>query len=101
MVRSAAIQQILSQPRLGLRPTLQVILDLTTLEKAGKFREFKGLIRVYNGKRGQHERNALPGSGVMASPLGFSSLSRKRYSLSSSTEITSNPTTAENFDWTL
>lgn len=57
------MQQILSQPRLGRRPTLQVILDLTTLEKAG-FKEFKDLIRVYNGKRGQHERNALPGSGA-------------------------------------
>ena len=31
-----------------------MILDLTTLEKAGKFKEFKNLIRVYNGKRGLH-----------------------------------------------
>lgn len=31
-----------------------MILDLTTLEKAGKFKEFKQLIRVYNGKRGLH-----------------------------------------------
>lgn len=53
-VRKAALQQILSQPRVGRRPTLQVILDLTTLEKAGKFKEFKHLIRVYNGKRGLH-----------------------------------------------
>ena len=53
-VRSATVQQILSQPRLGRRPTLQVILDLTTLEKAGKFKGFKDLIRVYNGKRGLH-----------------------------------------------
>jgi hypothetical protein len=29
-----------------------VILDLTTLEKVGKFKEFKDLSRVYNGKRG-------------------------------------------------
>ncbi len=35
-VRQAAQQQILSQPRIGRRPTLQVILDLTTLEKVGK-----------------------------------------------------------------
>jgi hypothetical protein len=34
-VRQAAQQQILSQPRIGRRPTLQVILDLTTLEKVG------------------------------------------------------------------
>lgn len=31
-----------------------MILDLTTLEKAGSFKEFKHLIRVYNGKRGLH-----------------------------------------------
>ena len=53
-VRQAAQQQILSQPRTGRRPTLQVILDLTTLEKVGKFKGFKELIRVYNGKRGLH-----------------------------------------------
>jgi len=53
-VRQAALQQILSQTRLGRRPTLQVILDLATLEKTGKFREFKHLIRVYNRKRGLH-----------------------------------------------
>ena len=53
-VRKVALQQILSQPRRGRRPTLQVILDLTTLEKVGKFKQFKHLIRVYNGKRGLH-----------------------------------------------
>jgi hypothetical protein len=53
-VRQAILQQILSQPRVGRRPTLQVIIDLTTLEKTGKFKEFKDLIRVYNGKRGLH-----------------------------------------------
>jgi hypothetical protein len=36
----------------GHRPTLQVILDLTTLEKTGKFKGLGELIRVYNGKRG-------------------------------------------------
>ncbi len=44
-VREAALQQILSQPRVGRRPTLQVILDLTTLEKVGKFKQFKHLVR--------------------------------------------------------
>ena len=53
-VRQAACKQILLQPRVGRRPTLQVIIDLTTLEKAGKFREFQHLVRVYNGKRGLH-----------------------------------------------
>jgi hypothetical protein len=31
-----------------------VIIDLTTLEKCGKFQEFEHLISVYNGKRGLH-----------------------------------------------
>lgn len=33
---------------------LQVIIDLTTLEKRGKFKPFDHLISVYNGKRGLH-----------------------------------------------
>ena len=33
---------------------LQVIIDLTTLEKRGKFKPFEHLISVYNGKRGLH-----------------------------------------------
>ncbi|MBE9193585.1 transposase [Gloeocapsopsis crepidinum LEGE 06123] len=53
-VRQAACKQILSHSRVGRRPTLQVIVDLTTLEKAGKFQEFNHLVRVYNGKRGLH-----------------------------------------------
>ncbi|WP_041934254.1 hypothetical protein [Gloeothece verrucosa] len=31
-----------------------MIVDLTTLEKVGKFSNFKDLIRVYNHKRGLH-----------------------------------------------
>ena len=38
----------------GRRPFLQVIVDLTTLEKCGKFKKFEDLISVYNGKRGLH-----------------------------------------------
>jgi hypothetical protein len=48
------IQQILSQPRVGRKPILQVIIDLTTLEKRGKFKALDGLVRVYHGKRGLH-----------------------------------------------
>ena len=33
---------------------LQVIIDLTTLEKCGKFKSEEHLISVYNGKRGLH-----------------------------------------------
>jgi hypothetical protein len=36
------------------RPMLQVIIDLTTLGKTGKFKPFEHLISVYNGKRGLH-----------------------------------------------
>jgi len=41
------------QPR-GRRPHLQVILDLTSLEKRGKFKPFESLVSVFNGKRGVH-----------------------------------------------
>jgi hypothetical protein len=48
------IQEILSFCPQGRKPQLQVILDLTTLEKCGKFKAFEDLIRVYNRKRGLH-----------------------------------------------
>ncbi len=51
-VRKAVLQQILSYPQVGRKPTLQVILDLITLEKAGKFKEFNYLIRIYSDRRG-------------------------------------------------
>jgi hypothetical protein len=41
------------RPR-GRRPHLQVMLDMTTLEKRGKFKAFKDLISVFHGKRGVH-----------------------------------------------
>jgi hypothetical protein len=49
-----AVLKILSSSNPGRKPFLQVIIDLTTLEKRGKFSEFGDLIRVYNGKRGLH-----------------------------------------------
>lgn len=52
--RRMVIQQILSQPRVGRKPILQVIIDLTTLEKRGKFQALDGLVRVYYGNRGLH-----------------------------------------------
>ncbi|MBW4642205.1 MAG: transposase [Goleter apudmare HA4340-LM2] len=52
--RARIVQQILSECSKGRKPCLQVIIDLTTLEKFGKFKEFKNLISVYNGKRGLH-----------------------------------------------
>ncbi|MBW4501025.1 MAG: hypothetical protein KME57_16035 [Scytonema hyalinum WJT4-NPBG1] len=57
IVRSHVLEtvlKVLSASGKGRRPFLQVIIDLTTLEKRGKFKEFEDLIRVYNGKRGLH-----------------------------------------------
>lgn len=87
-VRKAALQQIMSQPRVGQRPTLQVILDLTTLEKVGKFEEFKHLIRVYNGKRGLHLVVLYVVVGLLKGALGVSRLSWPGHSLPSSTRTT-------------
>lgn len=53
-VRKMAIEQIKSHCFKGRKPFLQVIIDLTTLEKRGKFKAFGNLIHVYNGKRGLH-----------------------------------------------
>ena len=53
-VRSLILKLILSQRRRGRKPTLQVILDLTTLEKVGKFSHLGDLVRVYNHKKGLH-----------------------------------------------
>ena len=53
-VRHYVLQQVLSFCPKGRRPCLQVIIDLTTLEKCGKFKEFEHLVTVYNGKRGLH-----------------------------------------------
>ncbi|RAM48974.1 MAG: IS701 family transposase [Hapalosiphonaceae cyanobacterium JJU2] len=54
ITRKQALEQVLLESRFGRKPFLQVIIDLTTLEKAGKFQEFEHLISVYNGKRGLH-----------------------------------------------
>ncbi len=53
-LRQKVIEQIKSQSTLGRKPFLQVIIDLTSLEKTGKFSAFKDLITVYNDKRGLH-----------------------------------------------
>ncbi len=53
-IRNHLLEQVLSERCLGRKPFLQVIIDLTTLEKCGKFKEFEHLISVYNKKRGLH-----------------------------------------------
>ena len=53
-VRSSILNLILSQRRTGRKPTLQVMLDLTTLEKVGNFPHLADLVRVYHHKKGLH-----------------------------------------------
>ncbi len=53
-VRSCILNLILSQRIKGRKPTLEVILDLTTLEKVGNFPHLQDLVRVYHHKKGLH-----------------------------------------------
>lgn len=50
-MRRAVLQQILARTRPGRRPTLRAIVDLTSLEKRGKFKAISDLIHILNGKR--------------------------------------------------
>lgn len=53
-VRQAVLDKLLSYRPRGRKPSLQVIIDLTSLEKRGKFKAFDSLISVLDGKRGLH-----------------------------------------------
>ncbi|MEP0915081.1 transposase [Leptolyngbya sp. GB1-A1] len=53
-VRQQIVQELLRTRHRGRRPWLRVIVDLTTLEKCGKFKAFADLILVLQGKRGLH-----------------------------------------------
>lgn len=70
-VRASAIKALQSQNAQGRRPTLAVLIDLSTLEKTGKFKKFKNLIRVYNGKRGLHVVMMYLVVGDWRIPWGF------------------------------
>jgi len=50
-LRRAVRQQLQQYRPRGRRPHLQVIVDLTTLEKRGKFKAFEQLVSVFHGKR--------------------------------------------------
>lgn len=70
-VRQAVLQKLMKyQPR-GARPCLQVIVDLTTLEKRGKFKLFEHLIHVFHGKRGMHLVVLYLVVGYFRVPWGF------------------------------
>ena len=53
-IRYYIIKLILQQRKPGRKPILQVMVDLTTLEKVGKFPHLQNLVRVYNHKKGLH-----------------------------------------------
>ena len=52
--RKQIVKELLKYAPRGKRPHLQVIIDLTTLEKRGKFKAFNWLIHILNHKRGLH-----------------------------------------------
>jgi hypothetical protein len=52
--RKYILAQVMKYKPSGRRPYLQVIIDLTTLEKRGKFKAFENLIHILNGKQGMH-----------------------------------------------
>ncbi len=54
VIHAYILSQLLGYCPLGRRPWLQVIVDLTTLEKRGKFKAFASLLTVLQGKRGIH-----------------------------------------------
>lgn len=53
-IRSYLLNLILSQKTLGRKPILQVMVDLTTLEKVGNFPHLQDRVRVYHHKKGLH-----------------------------------------------
>jgi Transposase DDE domain len=70
-VRQAILNQLLEYRPRGRRPWLQVIVDLTTLEKCGKFKAFGHLIHILQGKRGLHLVVLYLVVGCFRVPWGF------------------------------
>ena len=70
-VRHQVLQRILGYQAKGRRPWLQLIVDLTTLEKCGKFKQFEYLIHILNGKRGLHLVVLYLVVGYFRVPWGF------------------------------
>ena len=70
-VRKAILKELLTYAPRGRRPWLQVIVDLTTLEKCGKFKAFEHLIHVLHGKRGLHLLVIYLVIGEFRVPWGF------------------------------
>jgi hypothetical protein len=70
-VRHQVIHHLMSYTAKGRRPWLQVIIDLTTLDKCGKFKAFAHLLHVLNGKRGIHLLVLYLVVGDFRVPWGF------------------------------
>jgi Transposase DDE domain len=51
-LRRHVLQRLLERRKAGRKPILRAIVDLSTLEKSGKFEGLGGLVRVLNKKRG-------------------------------------------------
>lgn len=70
-VRQQLLDQLLRYCPRGRRPWLQVIVDLTSLEKCGKFKAFAHLIHILKGKRGLHLVVLYLVVGELRVPWGF------------------------------
>lgn len=70
-MRQLIVEQLLHYGPKGRRPWLQLIVDLTTLEKCGKFKAFADLIHVLQGKRGLHLVVLYLVVGPFRVPWGF------------------------------
>jgi hypothetical protein len=51
-LRREVLQILLERPKVGRRPILRAIIDLTPLQKSGSFKGIAGLIHILNKKRG-------------------------------------------------
>lgn len=71
VVRQHLLKQLRQYSPRGGRPWLQVIVDLTTLEKCGQFKAFAHLIHVLQGKRGVHLVVLYLVVGQFRVPWGF------------------------------
>lgn len=70
-VRREVVRQIHAQDRYSCRPILYLVIDLTTLEKIGKFKQLGGVVRRYNRKRGLHLVVLYLLVGQVRLPWGF------------------------------
>ena len=55
----------------GRLPIVYAVVDLTCLEKTGKYKDLKGLVRRYNGKRGVHVALLYLAIGPFRFPWSF------------------------------